>query len=260
MFTEETVKVKWKGLRDTYRRELKKQRSLAASNGGSENTKDPSWTHYGSMNFLREYMGSNNNHNDIMQFQGWTTDETVAEDVSPTEEAFNSFVSSANIMEAITTDKEHESESTSTEEDSNQNEVKAEPRSPQNIEERSHSPQTGREDGKFEKIRNAAKKVSFVSKVNKKPKEHRLRSKLRKKSNKVLHHAGIARSSLDDSDDDLYFFKSLIPYVKSLPPTRKLCLRSEIHNLVLREIMTECTSNSTQSVIPLEHVSVGLNG
>lgn len=248
--------MKWKGLRDTYRRELKKQRSLAASNGGSENTKDPSWTHYGSMNFLREYMGSNHNHNDIMQFQGWTADDTVAEDISPTEEAFNSFVSSANIMEVIT-NKESESETSTSDEEINQNEVKAEPRSPQTSEEKPNSPPAQPEQTKFQRIRNS-KKVSFVSKINKKPKEHRLRSKLRKKTNKILHHASIARSTQDDSDDDLYFFKSLIPYVKALPPTRKLCLRSEIHNLVLREIMTEC--NSSQSVIPLEHVSVGLNG
>lgn len=218
------------------------------------------------MNFLREYMGSNNNHNDILQFQGWTTDDTVVEDISPTEEAFNSFVSAANIMEAISSKEnncESESSNTDQEDEAKRNDVKAEPRSPHHVAEKANSPQTDRIQENIasvtEKVR-SVKKLPFVSNGSKKPKEHRLRSKLRKKTNKLLHHASMAntRTNQDDSDDDLYFFKSLIPYVKALSPTRKLCLRSEIHNLVLREIMTEC-SNSSQTVIPLEHVSVGLN-
>lgn len=276
MFTEETVKVKWKGLRDTYRRELKKQRSLAITNGGLDNAKDPSWTHYSSMNFLREYMGSNNNHSDILQFPGWTTDDTTGEEISPTEEAFNSFVSSASIMEVIINSKERmeSGESSITDDEADQTDhVKAEPRSPPSPvteDKRVPSPpavSNNTEDGDDKTPPIRPKKAPFVPKVNKKPtKEHRFRSKLRKKVNKTLHNgittvAPVARTTngvQDDFDDDLYFFKSLIPYVKALPATRKLCLRSEIHNLVLREIMTECGSN--QTVIPLEHVSVGLNG
>ncbi|XP_065210785.1 uncharacterized protein LOC135838890 [Planococcus citri] len=294
---KETVKVKWKGLRDTYRRELKKQRSLAITNGGTDNAKDPSWTHYSSMNFLREYMGSNNNnHSDILQFPGWTTDDTVNEEISPTEEAFNSFVSSANIMDVIINSKEpiESGESSITDDEADQSEqVKSEPRSspppppaphphPSSVivDEKPHlSPSSSpvcnnnevQDNDDTRTPKNPSKKAPCVSKANKRPaKEVRFRSKLRKKGTKVIHN-GISSTTAtvsspkihngltpqDDSDDDLYFFKSLIPYVKALPATRKLCLRSEIHNLVLREIMTECSSNHT--VIPLEHVSVGLN-
>lgn len=71
------------------------------------------------------------------------------------------------------------------------------------------------------------------------------------------HTSGHTSSTnADELDDDLCFFKSLIPFVKNLPPTRKLYLRAEIHNLVLRELMGDGSSNG---VIPLEHVTVGLN-
>jgi hypothetical protein len=40
----------------------------------------------------------------------------------------------------------------------------------------------------------------------------------------------------DDDDDDLNFFKSLVPYMKKLPPYKKLCVRSEFQNLLANEI------------------------
>jgi hypothetical protein len=39
-----------------------------------------------------------------------------------------------------------------------------------------------------------------------------------------------------DDDDDLNFFKSLVPYMKKLPPYKKLCLRSQFQNLLANEI------------------------
>ena len=37
-------------------------------------------------------------------------------------------------------------------------------------------------------------------------------------------------------DDNLNFFKSLVPYMKKLPPYKKLCLRSQFQNLLANEI------------------------
>jgi hypothetical protein len=42
----------------------------------------------------------------------------------------------------------------------------------------------------------------------------------------------------DDNDDDLNFFKSLVPYMKKLPAYKKLCLRSQFQNLLANEIST----------------------
>jgi hypothetical protein len=46
----------------------------------------------------------------------------------------------------------------------------------------------------------------------------------------------VSRQQVDDDDDDLNFFKSLVPYMKKLPPCKKLCLRSKFQNLLANEI------------------------
>ena len=46
----------------------------------------------------------------------------------------------------------------------------------------------------------------------------------------------VSRQQDDDNDDDLNFFKSLVPYMKKLPPCKKLCLRSQFQNLLANEI------------------------
>jgi hypothetical protein len=46
----------------------------------------------------------------------------------------------------------------------------------------------------------------------------------------------VSRQQDDDDDDDLNFFKSLVPYMKKLPPYKKLCLRSQFQNLLANEI------------------------
>jgi hypothetical protein len=40
----------------------------------------------------------------------------------------------------------------------------------------------------------------------------------------------------DPNDEDMHFFRSLLPYIKQLPPARKLLLRSKIQNMVADEI------------------------
>ncbi|XP_059050813.1 uncharacterized protein LOC131845736 [Achroia grisella] len=40
-------------------------------------------------------------------------------------------------------------------------------------------------------------------------------------------------------DDDMHFVKSLVPFMKKLNPVRKLIIRSEIQNLLLRELTLE---------------------
>lgn len=234
--------MKWKGLRDTYRRELKKQRSNNSIQNGGENARDPSWTHYSSMNFLREYMGSNNNQTDLFQFQGWPTDDMAADEaVSPGDEVFSSFMSAASIAEVVTS--KADSAASASGDEAAKNEVKTEPQSSEN-----------KDSMVVDSPVRRRRPIPRLSRL----KEHRLRSRLARKHTKLRN--GMSRpAGEEDSDDDLYFFKSLIPYVKSLPPTRKLYLRSEIHNLVLREIMTDATGGGSHGVIPLEHVAVGLN-
>ena len=40
----------------------------------------------------------------------------------------------------------------------------------------------------------------------------------------------------EKNDEDLNFLRSLVPYMKQLPPTRKLFLRSQFQNMVADEI------------------------
>ena len=40
----------------------------------------------------------------------------------------------------------------------------------------------------------------------------------------------------EEENDDLNFFRSLVPYMKQLPPTKKLFLRSQFQNIVADEI------------------------
>jgi hypothetical protein len=40
----------------------------------------------------------------------------------------------------------------------------------------------------------------------------------------------------EENDEDLNFFRSLVPYMKQLPPTKKLFLRSQFQNMVADEI------------------------
>ncbi len=336
------MKVKWKGLRDTYRRELKKQRSSANVNAGHENARDPSWTHYSSMNFLREYMGSSsNNHSDLFLFHGWSADEmsATANDMSPTaDETLGTLgvsVGSVDTMSPLTdtiasikTKEEVSSDGESTI-------IKSDTRTEtplfatENAEKDlsdSHHQRTEMEIEMEPEVRTQAqttfpkrrsgseRKRSCTGRLSSRLKEHRLRTKLTRKFSKIRasvtshsqraataykssqpqqhpnhqslptdrdhdhdhnshhrhhhHHrrrrhchrhledSTSASASASDSDDDLYFFKSLIPYVKNLPTPKKLYLRAEIHNLVLREVIGESSSNG---LIPLEHVSVGLN-
>ncbi|CAB3252851.1 unnamed protein product [Arctia plantaginis] len=46
-------------------------------------------------------------------------------------------------------------------------------------------------------------------------------------------------------DDDLHFFKSLLPFMKKLTPIRKLIVRNEIQNILLREnLCDKCNGHS----------------
>jgi len=40
----------------------------------------------------------------------------------------------------------------------------------------------------------------------------------------------------EENDEDLNFFGSLVPYMKELPPTKKLFLRSQFQNMLADEI------------------------
>jgi hypothetical protein len=54
VFAEEAAKKKWKGLRDNFRRELKKVDKPRSGDGAPPHT--PRWIHYKSLEFLRDVM------------------------------------------------------------------------------------------------------------------------------------------------------------------------------------------------------------
>jgi hypothetical protein len=60
----------------------------------------------------------------------------------------------------------------------------------------------------------------------------------------------VSRQQDDDDDDDLNFFKSLVPYMKKLPPYKKLCLRSKFQNLLANEISAIESNSVYPSLAP----------
>nr|CAH7734863.1 unnamed protein product [Callosobruchus chinensis] len=46
----------------------------------------------------------------------------------------------------------------------------------------------------------------------------------------------LEKQNIDGDDEDLNFFKSLIPHVKQLPPLNKLYFRSQVQNMLMNEL------------------------
>jgi hypothetical protein len=46
----------------------------------------------------------------------------------------------------------------------------------------------------------------------------------------------LTKQEEEEKDEDLNFFRSLVPHIQQLPPTRKLFLRSQFKNMVADEI------------------------
>jgi hypothetical protein len=67
----------------------------------------------------------------------------------------------------------------------------------------------------------------------------------------------VSRQQDDDDDDDLNFFKSLVPYMKKLPPYKKLCLRSQFQNLLANEISAIESNSVHPSPAPKPRTVVG---
>jgi hypothetical protein len=46
----------------------------------------------------------------------------------------------------------------------------------------------------------------------------------------------LSKQEEEENDEDLHFFRSLVPHIKQLTPARKLFLRSQFQNMVADEI------------------------
>ncbi|KAH9630033.1 hypothetical protein HF086_008003 [Spodoptera exigua] len=103
-------------------------------------------------------------------------------------------------------------------------------------------------------------KDEIVNKINneeKEPDENIISSRKRKCSDssesvvteKSKRQSVDGYSSSNDQneiDDDLHFLKSLVPFLKKLPPIRKLLVRNEIQNLLIRETLCDkCKGNTS---------------
>lgn len=56
-------------------------------------------------------------------------------------------------------------------------------------------------------------------------------------------------------DDDLNFFKCLIPYMKPFPPFTKLCVRSQLQNIIIISELSGLNSQQQQSTNYVSHPS-----
>lgn len=63
------------------------------------------------------------------------------------------------------------------------------------------------------------------------------------------NHEGETHEDVEEIDDDLHFVKSLVPYLRKLSPLRKLFVRNEIQNLLIRESLCEnCKHGKSSSL------------
>ena len=182
VFAEEAAKTKWKGLRDNFRRELKKIDKPRSGDGAPPHT--PRWIHYKALEFLRDVM------------EPGKTSGNIASPTICIEEPQDSEVTQLNVE---------------------QNEVNS----------------TFSED--------ATSEVQDHSTTLRAPKRKRGRGKCNTSYQEEL--VRLEKQKLEwlskqeeEQNDDLNFFRSLVPHIKQLPPTRKLFLRSQFQNMVAAEM------------------------
>ncbi|XP_031782320.1 uncharacterized protein LOC100679762 [Nasonia vitripennis] len=216
------LKAKWKGLRDTFRAELKKEQVYRKS---KYQRNRPLWIHFESLQFLKEQMlprppiwdrssRSNNYENDYdgshCHQNGMNGDDNDYErdhDDSLTEHLLQS---------SLARSKEHSNQ---------ENDVKAEP--DENVDYHTGSP--------LNRIDDSETMLQSLS-----PEQVLLGASVRD----GVNGGGDSDSSIGmvmdphghNCDDNYYFLMSLLPHMKQLSPERRMFLRMKIQELVYEEV------------------------
>jgi hypothetical protein len=246
LYAEETVKTKWKNLRDTFRKEFKKVPRSCSGDGEEQVPRYlGTWPHYDAMLFLRSVITPR-------QTKGNTEDPSLSniitaaanecdfesvqfkEEVDMYEsdsESLQSFQLNASSNQSLPSSQPSTSIPIETCEKTRNTKVTIlELNTPTELQQLANSVPGLTEPTDANRMSSAAsKKRKGQPTMNSINFDKEL---LETESKKLL----LLRGQSDENDEDMHFFKSLIPHVKQLPSISKLCFRSQVQNLLAHEL------------------------
>lgn len=209
------TKKKWKNLRDTFSKELKK---IPKPRSGTDADNEPkytgTWPHFEAMSFLKVVLKPRQTEGNIIlkDSESNSVDLSVYSDAASPEEIFN--------MNASDNDNTQLPESASILEE---------------------IPQNMSIDNNFRQDRPPSPSLPAITRQTRKRKDISLEAFLdiEREKMKILRE-----DQPDNTDDDLLWFKSILPYMKQLPSLKKLHFRTQMQELLLMELSK---SNPPQS-------------
>lgn len=190
-FPGSEAKAKWKGLRDSFRRELKKMPSKSTNKNWRSK-----WVYFDSMIFLK----------DVMKFKDKESFQRSSESLDSDDESKKQNGSQTTCGRLSEADEKKDSSTRTT-----RSKSKTIPRKKK------------RDIDSDYALMDAKKKKKRIKGENVEVKDN-------------LEEDLEEEDEDDDDDDDLSFFKSLLPYIRRLPPLRKLQVRSQYQSILIDEM------------------------
>lgn len=220
-FSEPVLKAKWKGLRDTFRAELKKELVYQKSN---YHRNRPVWIHFKNLQFLKEQMVprppiwerncNRNSDNDR------TTETEGNQNGDSASKATNGDENS--ILDNINGDSQMSIETVN-----HQLEVKQEPEETfQNLEFHNVSENLGDNEMMLQNLSPEQVLMGDGDSVN-----------------------GLNIDPLEGNryDDNYFFLMSLLPHIRTLPAERRMLLRMQMQELVYKEVYKKSNSENVST-------------
>ena len=200
------MKGKWKNLRDKFRKKLKKiPKSRSGDDGDNANRYPGSWCHFKAMLFLQSTFTPRSTQGNIAELHSFETAES-----HPAE------------------NRSEETQSPSIEENDSQH------TSPDHV----SQSQLGDLQNQFATLPDVDGPIDPIEVPRKKRKNCKTsESNFEQKLLHLEEQKLKALATTDDNDnDDLIFFKSLLPHTKLLPLVNRLRFRSKVQNLLAEEL------------------------
>ncbi|XP_047518935.1 uncharacterized protein LOC125058835 [Pieris napi] len=230
--TADGVKKKWKNLRDSYSRELKKVKKPRSGSDADQNGQyQGDWPHFESMQFLKTILKprktTSNIKNTILDESDIIDDNTMMSILSDQtsyntqtdKSQFNTDDTNLATIYGLTTDAA-----------TAQNAISPQIRYDTSTPGPSHTPSRAFGTIAKQKIQEGAAKSI----------EEMLITLEREKID-------LMKKDLNQDDDDLNWFKSIMPYMKKLPSLNKLLFRTQVQEMLINEISKLNTPSNTES-------------